>query len=607
MVSGQATPPAQYHVVTPTDFDSLAAGGGDPETINLLKAGERSRRLLLLRAVLDGVAAAEDFPDPLPSVREAWNVLITIQNGAPELFDTVLMQPETGMWLGHSLRRLNEKLPQRIPLWVDTGYMFNIAIAAAARAGIELDTMVPCRDGTVMLPTLGLARLPGGSPFGVAKAFVADGGIRLTSPTGRSADVAVPGESDTPVWQRLRRIRSRAGGHELSVWLDDIDPYRQIGEPVPPERLSETRAQHWQRLFDQAYAIVAQDNPPLAAAMSLGFISIIPLRASSSPTVQNASSGDSFGSALISMPPDPTALAVTLVHEFQHIKLGGLMHLLPLYRDGSEPRYYAPWRDDPRPLSGLLQGVYAFQGVTDFWRLRRRSAESAQLRDLAEFEFALWRERTWHASQVLRADTSLTNVGRRFTEVMANTMRTWRSEQVRPQIASAARIATDDHRIGWRIRHLRPGPSRATELAVELHHGQDARSRTQPTQGSQVIPNPSAPWSHQRATLLRLRFSTPEKFAHLLRTKGGEAGLLAADLALVSGDDRNAIEAYVTVLRAEPTQLDAWAGLMLALFATNQEQLQQPELLPALYRELLADPEPPDPKAIARWLLNAGY
>jgi hypothetical protein len=35
-------------------------------------------------------------------------------------------------------------------------------------------------------------------------------------------------------------------------------------------------------------------------------------------------------------------------------------------------RYYVPWRDDPRPISGLLQGAYAYLGVTGFWRTRRQ-------------------------------------------------------------------------------------------------------------------------------------------------------------------------------------------------------------------------------------------
>lgn len=36
-------------------------------------------------------------------------------------------------------------------------------------------------------------------------------------------------------------------------------------------------------------------------------------------------------------------------------------------------RFYAPWRDDARPVSGLLQGAYAYLGLSRFWRQRQSS------------------------------------------------------------------------------------------------------------------------------------------------------------------------------------------------------------------------------------------
>jgi HEXXH motif-containing protein len=46
------------------------------------------------------------------------------------------------------------------------------------------------------------------------------------------------------------------------------------------------------------------------------------------------------------------------VHEVQHLKLAALLDIVTLTMPGEHDRYYAPWRDDPRPLSGLLQGTY---------------------------------------------------------------------------------------------------------------------------------------------------------------------------------------------------------------------------------------------------------
>lgn len=48
-------------------------------------------------------------------------------------------------------------------------------------------------------------------------------------------------------------------------------------------------------------------------------------------------------------------------------------------------RYYAPWREDPRPISGLLQRTYAFLEVSAFWQ---RQSVNGALRGERDSEFA---------------------------------------------------------------------------------------------------------------------------------------------------------------------------------------------------------------------------
>lgn len=591
------------HAVPLDHFDSLAAGGGSPDTISLLRAGERSRRLLLLRAMLD-ICAEQPDSGPMPGIDTVWDILISLQDRAPRQFDYILMQPQTGMWIAHSLRRLHGSGPGNLPVWIDTGYIFNFVLAVAARAGIELQVTVPHRAGTVMIPTIGMIRLTGHADCGIAEAAVLNDRIRLRTDE-TTVDVPLSGESEGAALWNLRQIRSQAGDRELVIWLDDIDPYRQVGEPVPPERLTDSHVRRWQSLLDDAWVMLAQDNPPLAAAMTVGFDSLVPLPATPPIPIRSASSGDSFGSALISMPPDPTTLAVTLVHEFQHIKLGGLIHLLRLCQDDSRPRFYAPWRDDPRPLSGLLQGVYAFLGVTGFWRIRR-SDDSVPSRDFAEFEFAFWRGQTWHALQALRADSGLTDLGRRFVAGMAAQLDTWRSEGVDPRIAAAAQAAADDHRTNWRIRHLRPYPGDVAALARSLEHGRAARLDNLRT--PKVIPDLAATWSHRRITLTRLRFSNAEGHGLPHASESSIRDLPAADAALVAGDHQGAAEAYASLLGADPGQAEAWTGLVLAFSSFSDDGrrlLAWPELLPAIHGELRMRGPAPDPRVIAEWLRDS--
>jgi HEXXH motif-containing protein len=80
------------------------------------------------------------------------------------------------------------------------------------------------------------------------------------------------------------------------------------------------------------------------------------------------SHGEAFGNAVVGRPTDGASLATTLIHEFQHIVLGGVLAPNPALRPDPRERIYVPWRDDPRPFIGALQGVYAFFGMAALWR-----------------------------------------------------------------------------------------------------------------------------------------------------------------------------------------------------------------------------------------------
>ncbi len=81
---------------------------------------------------------------------------------------------------------------------------------------------------------------------------------------------------------------------------------------------------------------------------------------------RSSSSPETFGAIALSRPRNATSLAVTLIHELQHLKLSAVIDLVMLTRPDDGRRYYAPWRDDPRPVSGLLQGAYAYLGISGF-------------------------------------------------------------------------------------------------------------------------------------------------------------------------------------------------------------------------------------------------
>ncbi|MEU3604756.1 HEXXH motif domain-containing protein [Streptomyces sp. NPDC035033] len=578
-----------HHLVPSASFDALAAGRGGPGTLRFLRTTEYSRRLLLLRALLDTTARTPAALGPLPSVDSAWDVLTAAQERAPEEFRELLLHPQTGVWLGHGLRLLHRTAWGDGPLWTDLGHLHVVCAVAALRAGLSLRTTVPLRDGAVMFPTLGLARLPGRPRWGTAEVVVADGRLRV-DPYGADVGPPAPPAGDGPGWQGLRRLRTRVAGNPVDIWLDDIGPYRDLSEPLPPQRLDPAETAVWQDRFHRAVRLLEETDPETAEALAEGLRSMTAVPPSPHGLVLSASSGDAFGGLLTSLPPDPVTFAVTLVHEFQHTKLGALLHLLTLERDDGAERHHAPWRDDPRPLSGLLQGAYAFLGIADFWSRYLDRAPRAG-RALAEFEFALSRRQTREAVRTLAADPALTSHGRRFVAGMAARLDAWEEDaRVRPGVDAMAAFAATDHRVEWRVRHLAPAPAEVRALAGAFLSGAAPHPVAAPT----LAPDTTR-WTHARTRLIRgLLAPSPE---------AGATGASTADRALLSGDP-SAAAAYARLLAADPESPEAWTGLVLALATTApaaRSLLHRPELLRALHRELRATA----PDHLAHWLVGA--
>lgn len=112
------------------------------------------------------------------------------------------------------------------------------------------------------------------------------------------------------------------------------------------------------------------------------------------------------------------------------------------------PRFWAPWRSDPRPLEGLLHGAYAHLALAGYWQRAAlygaRGAWAQHARIRAQVAAAL---------PVIRACPELTPAGREFTDAMAAAEKAM--DELRPpgdQYATARR-ALDRERRAWCAAH----------------------------------------------------------------------------------------------------------------------------------------------------------
>ncbi|KDN23293.1 hypothetical protein DV20_06135 [Amycolatopsis rifamycinica] len=587
------------------DFTELAHGTGGAPVVHRLRKTERSRRLLLLRAVTDIAAKKSDLPGPLPDPEQAWELLSRVQGVAPDALDLVLAHPYTGSWLGYTSRLLHRQIAGVCPLWVHVGHIHAIAAAAAIRAKLSFSTEIPVWSGNAALPGLGVAKLGGDELHSVAKVRCDRSRREIR---GETSAVELPTDlsSDAPGWWGVRQVTLRAAAKTLTLRLDDVDPYRGSYDPILPQRLPAAEVREWAVLLDEAWQLITRCLPQEAEALQAGFDSVVP-RALMPFRTSSASSGEAFGSAIVARPTDPATLAAMLIHEFHHNRLSGLLHLVCLHTDDPAERFYTPWRDDPRPLGGVFQGVYAFFGVAAFWRALTRD-DGYQLRLLAEFEFAYWRAATWRVLRVLQNDPELTDDGRLFLGGVADLVGSWQQEEVSAVVAAAAAAAATDHYAGWRLRHLRPDPAAVVALADAWCSG-----KTRPPLGriedGLPTPVPDGRWRHARLDLVRLAITDHRRLA---RSWSTVPDATPADFAYADGRIPAAVQGYLAELAEDPESPAAWAGLGLALAksdaAAGHALLRCPELVRAVHRAVRARGVPCPPDRLSAWIgwLDAG-
>ncbi|MFG3299234.1 HEXXH motif domain-containing protein [Micromonospora chersina] len=536
---------------------------------------------------------------------EAWDLLVQAYGAAPGITEDILARPQVGIWAAHTLRRLRNG-PDPVPLWLDVGYLHALAAASAVRAGLSFELDIPARHRTAVLPTVGAASVP--LDVEVVRVRARSGQVDME--TGSRTVRCRPGDPD---WHEPIVIEVRADGVSLRVELLDRDLYRDLRGPSAPQPLSGSEIAGWRADLARAWELLVREQPSCALAITgiVRTLAPVPRRERFRPL--SASGTEAFGGILLSQPDDTLQLAVTLVHESQHQKLGALSHLLTLCEADGRRRYYAPWRDDPRPLPGVLQGAYAFAGITQFWRVRRQQAPPGE-RAAAEFEFALWRRQTLGVLRVLATSGRLTGHGQRFVDTLHAELKTCQEDFAPPAALDAAHAAALDHRAMWRGHNICLDPADHDALAAAWQHRAPAADAVLAVGAAKVRAEPPVGLLDARAVLCRYLLFDPDAFNRLGARPDelGErvAGATAADLALVAGDVERARAGYLRELRHDPLSVHGWVGLGLTQVdqpadPATRALLGRPELVLAVVQGLRSRgsaADGPDPLELAGWV-----
>jgi uncharacterized protein len=438
------------HQISGAAFAALASGGGGT-AVHSLVAAQYSKRVLLVWGVMNRAQMAGHPQAKL--ARRGYELLSDIQHRSPAAVDAVLRHPPVGAWAERTLRVLLDSRPANRTGRPGGGpaQLASLAAAAAVRAGEACAIEVPVDRGVVTLPSLGQVVPDAGfAPGGLADLRCTSEGTRVIA--GRHLIRIPPDTSrDGPGWRGLRPLHATAGGMTVRLLLDDLDPYRMPAARALSGRLGAAEVARWQAALREAWELLVRYPATTAQEIQAAVRVLTPLRSPGRGQV-SASSPEVFGCVALSPPADGRALAVTLAHEVQHAKLAALLDLVTLTLPDDGRRYYAPWRDDPRPIAGLLQGAYAYLGVSGFWRWQREQ-EHGRAAIQAHAEFARWRDAATLATGSLLASGRLTEQGTAFVSGMRGTLRAWAADEVPGPAQHLARDDSERHLAAWRRRH----------------------------------------------------------------------------------------------------------------------------------------------------------
>ena len=118
--------------------------------------------------------------------------------------------------------------------------------------------------------------------------------------------------------------------------------------------------------LEQALAWIHNASPAIAGLVASQIQILVPLR-------QNATTQFSFtlsnlpGLLFVGGSDRLLPIVEAIVHETGHARLHHANEIHPLARGEQREEYYSPWRNDPRPATGVLHGAYVFALVLAFW------------------------------------------------------------------------------------------------------------------------------------------------------------------------------------------------------------------------------------------------
>ncbi len=328
---------------------------------------------------------------------------------APDTQAKVIGYPSFVHWI-RSAEAVLAKLAKglEVPLVDFEAICFNFARFALAGAVIE-DVDFP-NGPPLNVKSAGRVFLPGSSAWLELSSLHDE--AQLFAYVGRTGMLSFRQASEEMLCQRVTvtRLPRLRNGIEVNCWDPELrllaqrvhaDP--EIGSPLVEE---------WLDSLNEACELISACHPTIYEEISRYVRVLIPIVPPDPTTSVSSSSPIALGLLWMSLNADIPTIAETIVHEYHHQKLNALLLVEPVIAGPTkEAIFYSPWRNDPRPLLGILHGAFAFGGVLDFYRRLAVCKNPTISREQVGERLHLLRNQVLNALDTLRDRADFTSIG----------------------------------------------------------------------------------------------------------------------------------------------------------------------------------------------------
>jgi len=337
---------------------------------------------------------------------------------------------------------------------------------------------------------------------------------------------------------------------------------------------NEARCRLWYATVSKAMELVGSVDPSITALLREWISVVVPVLSPADQVQISSTSDDTIGSLRASLVEDPALMAESFIHEVQHARLHALGAIDDVISGPTAaPRFYSPWREDPRPLAGVLHGAIAFAGVAWWWAQCHGAAMMAGRQKECAVHAHRRAAQVARATDTLRDHAELTPMGQQILGEVEGLVAAARSVPIPAAQRKSLEVEVADRARAWSKQQPASSPplkgpsprpsSTASERLVgalglrgvplpNVASAQVARrDHTVDVMGSVAVRDPKR-WRELKHAIDRLPLDET-------------SSLLRAGKAYVDGDFVAAATAYHRLLERRPSDIDLWNGLASAL------------------------------------------